>query len=114
MRPPAHAYTHVCLRVCTRFIAQSCPALCDLMDGSPPGSSVHGISQARLLEWVAIFLLWRIFPTQGSNSHFRCLLLWQMDSLPLSHLLIPVPPLPLLQRLLSRFTRFRLCATPHP
>ena len=30
------------------------PALCDPMDGSPVGSSVHGISQARLLEWVAI------------------------------------------------------------
>ena len=37
------------------------------MDCSPPGSSVHGISQARILEWVAIFLLQGIFPTQGSN-----------------------------------------------
>ena len=35
-------------------VAQSCPALCDPMDCSLPGSSVHGISQARLLEWVAI------------------------------------------------------------
>ena len=34
--------------------AQSHPTLCDLMDCSPPGSSVHGISQARILEWVAI------------------------------------------------------------
>ena len=33
---------------------QSCLTLCDLMDSSPPGSSVHGISQARILEWVAI------------------------------------------------------------
>ena len=33
---------------------QSCPTLCDPMDCSPPGSSVHGILQARLLEWVAI------------------------------------------------------------
>ena len=33
---------------------QSCPALCDPIDGSPPGSSVHGILQARTLEWVAI------------------------------------------------------------
>ena len=31
-----------------------CPTLCDLMDCSPPGSSVHEISQARILEWVAI------------------------------------------------------------
>ena len=36
--------------VCT----QSCPILCDSMDGSPPGFSVHGILQARILEWVAI------------------------------------------------------------
>ena len=35
-------------------VAQSCLTLCDLMDCSPPGSSVHGISQARILEWVAI------------------------------------------------------------
>ena len=35
-------------------VAQSCPTLCDPMDCSPPGSSVHGILQARILEWVAI------------------------------------------------------------
>ena len=34
--------------------AQSCPSLCDPMDCSPPGSSVHGIFQARILEWVAV------------------------------------------------------------
>ena len=33
---------------------QSCPTLCDPIDGSPPGSSVRGIFQARTLEWVAI------------------------------------------------------------
>ena len=33
---------------------QSCPTLCDPMDCNPPGSSVHGILQARILEWVAI------------------------------------------------------------
>ena len=32
---------------------QSCPTLCESMDCSPPGSSVHGTSQARMLEWVA-------------------------------------------------------------
>ena len=36
-------------------VAQSCLSLCDSMDCRPPGSSVHGISQARILEWVAIF-----------------------------------------------------------
>ena len=35
-------------------VAQSCPTLCDPMDCSLPGSSVHGIFQARILEWVAI------------------------------------------------------------
>ena len=35
-------------------VAQSCPILSDLMDCSPPGSSVHGICQARVLEWGAI------------------------------------------------------------
>ena len=33
---------------------QSCPTLCDPIDGSPPGSPVHGIFQARVLEWGAI------------------------------------------------------------
>ena len=33
---------------------QSCPTLCDPKDGSPPGSTVPGILQARTLEWVAI------------------------------------------------------------
>ena len=35
-------------------VTQSCPTLCDPMDCSLPGSSVHGIFQARVLEWVAI------------------------------------------------------------
>ena len=35
-------------------VAQSCPPLCDPMDCSPPGSSVHRIFQARILGWVAI------------------------------------------------------------
>ena len=44
-------------------VAQSCPTLRDPMDCSPPGSSVHGISQARVLEWVAIaFSVLRIDP----------------------------------------------------
>ena len=37
------------------LVTKLCPTLCDPMDCSPPGSSVHGISQARVLEWVAIF-----------------------------------------------------------
>ena len=42
------------------LVAQSFPTLCDSMDYSPPGSSVHGILQARILKWVA--LLKGIFP----------------------------------------------------
>ena len=36
------------------LVAQPCPTLCNPMDCSPPGSSVYGISQARILEWIAI------------------------------------------------------------
>ena len=42
--------------------------LCDPMDCSPPVSSVRGILQARILEWVAVPLLQGMFLTQGSNS----------------------------------------------
>ena len=38
---------------CSSVSAQSCPALCDTTDCNPPGSSVHGIFQGRILEWVA-------------------------------------------------------------
>ena len=54
----------------------------DPMDCSPPGSSVPGISQAGILEWVAIPPQ-GIFPTQGWKLHLLCLLHWQVDSLPL-------------------------------
>ena len=43
----------VCVYVCV-LVAQSCPTLWDPMDCSPPGSSVHGILLATILEWVAI------------------------------------------------------------
>ena len=46
--------------------AQSCLTLCYPVDYSPPGSSVHGFLQARILEWVAIPFS-REFPTQESN-----------------------------------------------
>ena len=36
------------------LVAQSCLTLCDPMDCSPPDSSVHGILQARILEWIAM------------------------------------------------------------
>ena len=64
---------------------KSCVWLRDPMDYGPAGSSVHGILQARILEWVAI-LLQGIFLTQGLNSHLQNLLYWQVDSLALWHL----------------------------
>ena len=39
---------------CVCLVAQSCPTLCDPMDCSPPGSSLYGSLQARILEWVAL------------------------------------------------------------
>ena len=39
------------------LVAQSCPTLCDAMDYSPPGFSVHRILQARIQEWIAILVL---------------------------------------------------------
>ena len=52
IRSVMHQYI-VSLSLC-REVAQSCSTLCDPMDCSPPGSSLHGILQARVLEWVAI------------------------------------------------------------
>ena len=40
----------VCVCVCVYLVAQLCPTLCDFMDCSPPGSSVHWILQAKILE----------------------------------------------------------------
>ena len=39
---------------CCCLVAKSCPTHCDPVDCSPPGSSVHGIFQARMLEWISI------------------------------------------------------------
>ena len=49
----------LCVHVCK--VTQSCLTLCDPRDYSPPGSSVHGILQARTLEWVAL-------PSSGGSS----------------------------------------------
>ena len=55
--------------VCVCSDAQLCLTLCDPTDCSLPGSSVHGISQARILQCVAISYSRGIFLTQGSYSH---------------------------------------------
>ena len=71
-------HMHAC--ACAKLL-QSCPALCDPMDHTPAGSSVHGILQERILEWVATSSF-----RGSSQSGLICLLHWQVDSLPL------VPP----------------------
>ena len=45
------------------LVTQLCPTLCDPLDCSPPGSSIHGIFWARMLEWVAIAF------SRGSSQH---------------------------------------------
>ena len=64
--------------------AQLCQILCDPLDCSPPGSSVYGLFQARILVRFAISY------SRGSNLHILCLLHWQADLLPLSHLGSPM------------------------
>ena len=55
-----HTHTHTCVCVCVCVfrkeseVVQSCPTLCNCMDCSLPGYSIHGIFQAKVLEWVAI------------------------------------------------------------
>ena len=63
-------------------LLQSCLALCDPMDCSPPGSSVHGISQARILEWVA-FPSPEDLPNPGIEPASLTSPHWQGCSLPL-------------------------------
>ena len=59
--------------------------LWDHTNCSPPGFSVHGIFQGRILEQVTISCSRGIFLTQGLNPCLLCLLPWLADSLPLSH-----------------------------
>ena len=67
------------------LVAQTCTTLCDPIDCSPPGSSIHGILQARILEWIAIpssRLFRYIQPQIRCNSHFSLGHMWgaQPDS----------------------------------
>ena len=63
------------------LVTKSCLTLCNPMNCSPPGSSVHGISQARILNWVSISFFGDLLDPgiePGSPA-------WQVDSLVLSH-----------------------------
>ena len=70
---------HTCLCCVLCLVAQSCPTLCDTMDCSPPGSSVHGDSPGKSTGVGCHALLQGIFPSQGLNSGPPTL---QADSLP--------------------------------
>ena len=70
---------------------QLCLTLCDLVDCSPPGSSVHRILQARILEWVAILCQTPgDLPDPGIKPMFPVASALQADSLPLSYWGSPV------------------------
>ena len=108
----------------TSMHAQSCPILCDPMDCSPPGSTVHGIFQIRILEWIAISSSRESSWTRDSShiSYVSCigrwiLYHWATWEAPFSHISY--------YRILSRFfsailqfssvqslSRVRLFATP--
>ena len=63
-------YQHI-MWACT--VAQSCWTICGPVDWGPPGSSVHGFLQARILEWVAISYSWG-FSWPRDRTHFSCTL----------------------------------------
>ena len=65
------------------LVAQLCLTLCNPIDYSPPGSSVHGMLQARILEWVAMPSS-RGSSQPGDESAALHLLNWQGGSLPLA------------------------------
>ena len=74
-----HVCVCVCVCVCV-LVAQLCLSLCSPMDCTPPGSSVHGILQARILEWIAISFCRRLSgprdQTQVSCTAGRCFSIW--------------------------------------
>ena len=59
------------LNVCVCGHALSCPSLCNPTDYRPPGSSVHGVSQARILEWVPIHTF-RASSWPKDQTHISC------------------------------------------
>ena len=86
----------VCVCVCahTYLVTQSCPTLCNPVDCSSPDSSVHGILQARILEWVAIPFS-RGLPKQGIKPGSPALH---------ADFLSSEPPSPILESLIHFFT----------
>ena len=109
-------------------VTQSCPALCDTMDCRPPGSSIHGIFQARILEWVQFSSVQslsrvRLFATPWIVAHQASLSITNFQSLlklmpiklvmPSSHLilcrpLLLLPPIPPSIRIFSNESTLRM------
>ena len=65
-------YFNFSLSVKVARVLQSCATLCTLMDCSPPGSCVHGLFQARILEWVAISFS-RVSSQPRGQTHVSCI-----------------------------------------
>ena len=84
---------------------QWCLTLCDPMDCSLPGSSVHGVFHGKNTVVVCHFLLQGIFPTQGLNPHLLRLLNWQVGSLPLEPLFISYT----ISKYFLSFSRLSVC-----
>ena len=98
-----HVYVCVCVCVCVLARARARPqSLSGVwffetpMDCSPPGSSFHGIFQARILECVAISSF-GVSSWPRDRTHISCLLHWQAASLSLSHLGSPTLAFPILK-----------------
>ena len=73
-----------CMKVKSeREVAQSCPTLRDPMDHSLPGSSVHGIFQARVLEWGAIAFSAMEYYSAIKKNTFESVLMWWMKLEPI-------------------------------
>ena len=86
--------TSLLVCACTCSLAQSCLTLCDPLDCSLPGSSVHGIFQARILEWVAISSS-RGSSQPSNRTHVSCISYIGRWFLQLSRLGSSLHPLPL-------------------
>ena len=79
--PPTFGFSRVefhlspllCVSMCACSVTQSCPTLCDPMDCSLPGASIHGISKARILEWVVISSSRGSSQSSMGGTHISCI-----------------------------------------
>ena len=106
-----HEYSFSVCFMCAKSL-QWCLTLCNPMDCTLPGFSVHKISQARILEWVAMPFSRGSSPPRDGTHVSLCFLHWQGGSLTLIPPGKPPFSMLLLLLLLSHFSRVRLCVTP--